>query len=516
MLFSGCDHCGVLRYYCSCIQAIPIRDEAGYDVIKPTKKRRKSKHALKGASVMGVRSSSAENLCEAMEFDKLEDRGSISTNNSPQIFRRSPDRGVERGVAAVETPPNPEEVVDCQDHLYAQVVRKKKSKKHKKEPDGEEMREAEKGVAGPEAAKDGGGRDEVDIDGKGEEPEVAGIPSEAIQHENAGSHLYAVCINTKKGKKAAKSASLDLGNETTPTTMPTNNEIEIRSAGTEEAKMKVNGLDLCPPSLPVKPPRDGKAAPLPARPLPFSVRTGNTAPTSPGVDSGVSISSQGSNGGQGPERVRSPVRQAPPIPKSSKISTAPSPSSQMSVPSPGDTRARVTSISSKPPAFPPPPPPAATTPPPGEGVEDPAYAVVDQSFSRRKSRKQSDPSPTVPPMEKLVHVNSVSVSGTIPRASHTYTAVDQKSNGLISRTEALPVKSRAGSAGDGRRKGSEKGEKMRSHPSLPPRHTPPPPPPPPSSSQTIGSEHHIPGGQGAPQFLFSSNYASTLIKVSCD
>lgn len=496
-------------------------DEAGYEVIK-TKKKQKPKKPPKGASAMGERSSSADHLYDSMDFaDRLDGRGSKSTNNSPQIPRRSPDRRAERGVAAAEeAPPIPNEGVDVQDHLYAQVVKNKKKRKKVAAggelPAGEKVsmvvsnatNDKEEGGSSRESGQDLG----ASAEGKEEEPEVIGIPSGDIEHESSGSHLYAV-INTKKSKKAARLANPNPDKETTPI------NIESTPTGVEEVS-DVSSLDFCTPTsvpVPVRPPPRGGKVALPPKPAPFSGRAGITPPTSPGVDSGVSISSQGS-GGPGPERARSPVRQAPPIPKSTKVSVN-LPSFQRSLSPPCEARPRISSISSRPPDFPPPPPPPTpTTPPPTDGTEDPAYAVVDQCLNKRKNRrKHSDSALSAPPTDKLVLVESVArPSNAMPRLPHTYTSVvkNGEGNGLISRTETIPVKTHPYATANGRRGGSRKhkGEKMKTHPSLPPKHTPPPPPPP-SSSQTLGSEGRTNPG-GPPQFLFRSDYSSTLIKVS--
>ena len=550
-------------------------DEAGYEVIKPPRKKQKPKKPQKGPSAMGARSSSAEHLFDpTAEVSRFDVRGSRTANNSPQIRRKSPEAG--GAAAAEEAPPTPNEGVDSQNHMYAQVVKNKnKKKKQKTAATGEESptkpadekealanSDAKNGEEEAGGSKRGSGQD-VGVmstaEVKGEEPEVVGIPSGDIEHENAGSHLYAV-VSTKKSKKSlVKSASLEHDKVATPTT----NEAGTAQVPEEDVKNDVNGLDL--PTLtsaPVpEPPRSGKPATLskpPPKPVPFSSRAGYTSPTSPGVDSGVSISSQGSTG---PERARSPVRQAPPVPRSAKVSAAlrtpqntlsPStekiprrPSLNCRPPNtlspsaekiprrpslncrPPNTLSpsaekipRRPSLNSRPPNFPPPPPPTPTSPPldPPEDdeIEDPTYAVIDNK--RPKNRKHSVESAlTVPPSEKLVRVNSVGKpSNTLPRVPHTYTTVESRENGngLISRTEAVPVRSHQYSTAHNRRAGSRKGnkgsQKLRSHPSLPPRHTPPPPPPPSSSSQDVGSSED----RANSEFLFSSNYASTLIKVS--
>jgi hypothetical protein len=485
-------------YFMFVPQDIPINDmdEAGYEVIKPTKRKHKPpKKPPKGALAMG-RSSSAEHLCDP-ESNIVDVQASKSTNNSPLVRRHSPvnaredggvkeDKGAQGADRGAEEPsPVPNEGGDIQDHMYAQVVKKRKKPKKAaslEKPAGEE------GVGGSDAREEGesssGRGSGQDLGEEKAEQNVAGIPSEDIQHENAGSDLYAV-VNTKKDKK---------GKAKNSEAAPTSSIVDA---------LDVDKVDSATPQSgnvpPVKPPK----------PIPFSSRTGTTPPTSPGVDSGVSISSQGSTG-VAMDRARSPVRPAPPVPRGAKVAP-----SQDSLPPPGSMRTRVASINSRPPAFPPPPPPTPTSPPPNPPVDpdeaDSTYAVVDQNFTKRsKNRKQSS-------TDQLVRVeSSTKPSNTVPRVPHTYTTVENSGvgNGLISRVEAVPVKTHSYAPVNGRRRSTKK-QKLRSHPSLPPRHTPPPPPPPTTSSTQAapGSEVRTNPG-GTPEFLFSSNYASTLIKVS--
>ena len=514
-------------------------DEAGYDVVgaKPTKKSKPvkpDKPPRDGAVALLTRASSAEHLFEPAKFDR--DGGacvSKSTDNSPHVLRRSPVPPEAMGGLPLPPPPPPDANEDLgeaevgeQDHLYAQVTNSNKMKRKKKMM--AENEQDQDGKTSADSAKDGDG------DGNGskrgsltdskQEPELdvekeVGLPSEEIEHESSGANLYAVVSNVSKKKKRLKSASLDSG------APPTD---EVKGDG----------------STPSPPVRAKSAKCIPPKPMPFTSRPGNITPTSPGVDSGVSVSSPG--GGQGTDRAKSPIRQAPPIPKMAAAKVPP----QCPLPpvpglSPDDSApvsvTRRGSMSSRPPAFPPPPPPpSAHTDTPTGDDEDHAYAVVEQIKKPRRSKKHAQPTTAA---DKMVHMDNVlrSGSGTNPpaRAPHLYSTVVEaepgvpSTNGLVTRSESITPKSHPyetvplpgaskgggaaaakGGGGTGAKGGGsgKKKEKMRQHPALPPRHTPPPPPPP-SSSQVVPSELDCEGG-GDHQFLFSSHYASNLIKVS--
>lgn len=471
-----------------------------------------------GGVALLPQASSAEHLFEpAAKFDRA--RGacvSKSTDNSPHVLCRSPVRpeavgGAEKGADnPLPPPPPPPDASEHlegggQDHLYAQVTKSNKKRRKKTKIENEPDRDSKTSADSARDGDENGSKRGSLIDSK-QEPELnvekeVGLPSD---DESSGANLYAVVSNVSK--KRLKSASLDSATD------------EVKSGGGST------------PSLPV---RAKSAKFVPPKPMPFTPQPGNTTPTSPGVDSGVSVSTPG--GGQGADRARSPIRQAPSIPKMAAAKVAPP---LTPVPPPADSASvsltHRASMSSKPPAFPPPPPPPSThTDFPAGEDEDHTYAVVEQTFKKpRKNKKPPQPTTTTTTTtDKMVHIDSVLRHGTGPgRAPHLYSTVveaEPPSKGLVTRSESITPRSHGYETVDlaaPKRGGSgRKKERMRQHPTLPPRHTPPPPPPPPSpsSSQVVPSEPDSGGNQlgdreggGNHQFLFSSHYASNLIKVS--
>ena len=207
---------------------------------------------------------------------------------------------------------------------------------------------------------------------------------------------------------------------------------------------------------------------------------------------------------------RSPARQAPPPPpgrKSQPTAKPPPP------PPPSDP------ASSGPPAFPPPPPPASKSPSPAPQEEEHMYAIVNV---RRSKPKVVDANALI---DMWLAEDAVSEDKS-DDSTTTTTAVPKNPTKKNSVTTSSTSKANSLPRGMSLRSSLTKDNKMKKNPSLPPRHTPPPPPPPAGEDTGAVPKNDVGGAGGrktsgvvehnaSHQFLFSSHYASNLIKVRC-
>lgn len=529
-----------------------MMDEAGYDVIgsRSAKKKPKNKKSPKKDSGL-IRSSSAEHLYDMADFSlaaaSVALQSSRSTDNSPQVMRRSPDpvpapaerrgSGAEGRGAAGDNPDDFPADLE-QDHMYAQVVKKSKKKASQEKEKvlaKKEVKTRERSESGNETKGNPGngiemtasmenGREQVslDTDRKWEVQEGEEPGAEAT-------HTYAIVNNTSKKLKNKKARSVDQGGGGA---MATENSLVGGLRRGEGFDDDVGGIRRSNTSPNPTPPLvRSRVAPMPMRATsPVAAYSKNSS-----LSAGRPISTPSPDTAELPgvvqrsDRARSPARHAPPPPKGPRGVAPPltslpkndTPSADLASPQTAPTK---TGVTSRPPAFPPPPPPLSPSPdPPGgddDDTEDHAYAVVDQSQNARLRRKNKQAETKLAPRQvtsELVHIDSVSrPGGVVPRAPHTYSTVEDASEEGTGGTVSVPIKSHPYDAVVFPKKGSKKqAERLRKHPSLPPKQAPPPPPPaaPPVPPYLGGNENFVGGGNG-PQFLFSQDYASTLIKVS--
>ena len=583
-------------------------------------KKQKSKKTSKSSTI--PRSASAEHLYETADFNSnnvAASRGACSTDNSPQVGRRSQDGGEskEQEVKVLDRPPEPEELPEgvSMDHLYAQVVKTKPGKKQKKNvPDSKKDESALSDNIPVEGVSGGADADGEGSDAKGDnkkfrnstheaqglvvtchdregsaEREVNALPSGDIEHTavTENGNVYALVSNVAKKKKRKKKFVEEKESEPAAVeegeSVANDKEVEVKA---DDSEVNADGDDgnkdknssenspssSSPSSPPVKPKhsppqRKSSSVRQPPNKPPAFISRGDSSPASlrkvsvdllPKESTSTSTTTTATTTTTTTTQVRSPVRRAPPPPSSkppkstSPPPTLPPPPPETPPPPPPPTetpppppqstpisddlllnpvaRSRMASLSSRPPDFPPPPPPPSAAAITGE--EDPTYAVVEKVPPRKNKGKQKKEQKSASfDAPALADIASKPVSS---RPPHTYKSVDEKitSNGriLVEGKTFVPVKSHGYTTVPTRRAQSMKQkEKMRKYPTLPQRHTPPPPPPPPpSDSPSPGVEERenklgrgsVPRGsltsEGTHQFLFRSDYASSLIKVSME
>ncbi len=502
------------------------------------------------------RSSSAEHLYEAANFNGKA-KPSKSTNNSPRIPRKGDERrAMERKV--LENPPELDDLPEGMDdsHLYAHVVKPDAAKRTE-----DRNKEEEVGEEANKEVKDSQPGDNVDLsrealglvvtchdEGSDDDVKYA-IASSEIEHTTSGDHTYAVVQITSRKKKKKKAS---LNSEDGGGGEGGGGDVEGQSVD-DGLTTPCDHASLPTPLHKLPPPPKPASRLKPVKPVPFSPK-GTTPPVTIGEKKEIvplneeQVKSPPSQDKSPPSQDKSPSSQvkSPPSqvksPPSQDKSLPSSPSRELNPAFPPQTndlaKSKMLSLSSKPPSFPPPPPPSVSPPPPPVSPplslceDENAYAVVLPTTKRSKLKakaRNAAPPPPPPPSDRMVHIDSVAkpVEGVVSRPPHSYASVDTSNPGtLVQGTESIPMKNHKYSSLHSENKKPK--NQMRKYRTLPARGTPPPPPPttatPTPTTQddsayaTIQVGENSSRGQssdsGAPQFLFSSNYASNLIRVS--
>lgn len=236
---------------------------------------------------------------------------------------------------------------------------------------------------------------------------------------------------------------------------------------------------------------------------------------------------------------KSPARQAPPPPPGRAKSPPPAPPSQAppSIPAPhppSDPPPGAGTVSG-PPSFPPPPPPLESkspSPVPLE-TEDHTYAVVNIKTTKPKKVDANalidmwlaeDAAKGCKADEEAIKKGPSETTATRTSTKKKTSVSNGKANNNSASSSSPSTNQKSVSLPRGiNLRSSFNKDKMKKNPSLPPRHTPPPPPPPsgavapPLSSSSAPKDATVvrrsSAGNGNHTFLFSSDYASTLIKV---